>query len=449
MVTENRSESRMSSGRKDELAGFLELLPQSVVLEQRLIKSIRQSFEHFGFSPLDTASVQPWDVMTAGGAQYSDGGIGKPTFEVIEPPESVTGGRFGLRYDLTVPLSRFIAEHFASLHFPLHCYQIGKVWRAEELTPGHWREFYQCDVDIIGDGRASLCYDAEIACLISSAFDSVGMAGFTVHISNRKVIAALLRTHGIVHDRVSEIVHIIDEGGRQPVEETIDQLLAARLPKPAVLDVAELIRCTTIAEARRLFTVRDTDETGLDELDIVLDAARAMGMPPGRLRLDFSITRGHDYYTGTVYETFVTGREEWGAMGSGGRYDDLLSHVSGTSYPGVGISIGLSRLGALLRSDDQLPGGDTAEHDVIAVGNTASILDAVRRLRSTGFNTRTLFDTNTGTDPVGLCRTYSAKAMVTTGNVDGRETLVVCGAHGSVATVSADDLTATVTRIVA
>ncbi|GAA3737020.1 histidine--tRNA ligase [Micromonospora maritima] len=377
-----------------ELPGFPEWSPAGVSLERRLIRAISEGFESHGFRPLDTAAVQPWSVLTAGDGQYSDGGVGKPIFRVAEPPETDTGASLGLRYDLTVPLARHIAERGDTLAFPLSCYQIAKVWRAEIPDLSHAREFYQCDLDVIGRGELSLFFDAEIACALHAAFEAVGLGDFTVRISNRRALAALLAVHGLHNTRVKAIVQIIDEGGRQPREKTVLQLRDAGVADAVAEDIGELLSLHTVREARDLFARRGADQGGLDELETVIDAAIGLGMPAGRLRLDFSITRGHDYYTGTVYETFVAGREHWGAIGSGGRYDNLLGHVTGERYPGVGVSIGLTRLVGLLLEDARA-GGTAPDEVVVTRGPDAregSLLDVVRELRRRGLPTRVLFD---------------------------------------------------------
>jgi histidyl-tRNA synthetase len=379
------------------MPGFPESLPADVMFEQGVIRTIGRGFEARGFRPLDSACVQRQEVLVAGGAQYLDGGIPEFAFTVQEPPESYTGANLALRYDLTVPVSRFIAEHSSKLSFPLHCYQINKVWRAEQMpTATHWREFYQCDVDVIGDGELSLLYDAEIANALVGAFQNIGVAGFTVRISNRKVLAALLDSHGVRVHRARSIVQILDKGNRQPVEETVSQLVASGIPEHVAADLGRLVESPTLSEARDLLKLRGADLTGVEELDTVLRAADDLGMPENHLILDFSITRGHDYYTGTVFETFATGREHWGAIGAGGRYEDLLKHVNGSSYPGVGMSVGLARLMGLLREDGVRQQRGLRQDAITVVrhegGDAQNVLRSVRELRGAELSVQAVFD---------------------------------------------------------
>ncbi|MFI6764188.1 ATP phosphoribosyltransferase regulatory subunit [Streptomyces sp. NPDC050355] len=379
------------------MPGFPESLPADVMFEQDTIRTIGSGFEARGFRPLDSACIQRQEVLVAGGAQYLDGGIPEFAFTVQEPPESNTGANLALRYDLTVPVSRFIAEHSGKLSFPLHCYQINKVWRAEQMpTATHWREFYQCDVDVIGQGELSLLYDAEIANALVGAFQNIGVDGFTVRISNRKVLAALLDSHGIRVHRARSIVQILDKGNRQPIEDTVSQLTASGIPEYVAADLGRLIATPTLSDARDLLKLRGADLVGVEELDTVMRAAADLGMPDEHLVLDFSITRGHDYYTGTVFEIFATGREHWGAIGAGGRYEDLLKHVNGSSYPGVGMSVGLARLMGLLREDGVRKERGLRDDAVTVVlregGDAQAVLHAVRGLREAGLSAQAVFD---------------------------------------------------------
>ncbi|ONI91299.1 hypothetical protein ALI22I_09570 [Saccharothrix sp. ALI-22-I] len=399
------------------MPGFPESLPGDVLHEQAIIRTISDGFGRLGFKPLDTAAVQRQEVLVAGGAQYLDGGIPEFAFTVEEPPESRTGARFALRYDLTVPVSRFIAEHSDKLVFPLHSYQINKVWRAEQITTAtHWREFYQCDVDVIDRGELNFLYDAEIAYAVDTAFQGIGVDGFTIRVSNRKVLSALLDSHGVRVHRARGIVQILDKGAGQEISETVAQLTSAGVPPQVAADLARLATSTTIAEATELLDARGADKTGLGELERVMRAAEDLGMPDGHLVLDFSITRGHDYYTGTVFEIYATGREHWGAIGAGGRYDDLLGHVNGISYPGVGMSVGLARLMGLLREDGLFARRRPRENAAVVVPSTAglddAVLRAVRDLRLAGVATRAMFDPVAAEETSGIAEESEVAVLV-------------------------------------
>lgn len=428
-----------------QLPGFPEWSPSEVLMEQHLIRAIRDRFEHHGFQPVDLAAVQPWNVLVAGDAQYSDGGLTKPIFDVREPAETSTNAALGLRYDLTVPLARYIVEHAENLSFPWHCYQINKVWRAEPTSSRHSREFYQCDVDIIGHWELSLLYDAEIACVLNAAFDRIGVAGFAVHISNRRVISALLSSHGVEADRASFVVRVIDDGGRQPADQTVAELVEGGLPKAAAEDLGRLLTAKTVTDARSLLDERNADPSGLDDLTTVMEAALAMGMPADRLKLDFSITRGHDYYTGTVYETFAVGREHWGAIGSGGRYDNLLGHITGDPYPGVGVSLGLTRLVGFLRSDAEARPSLDGDAKVVVVGdaNPSDAIAALRELRSAGVPTLAMLDLPADAITTDFARDRQVQLVVAPSGRPGSVAVGQIGVDGS-ADVDLHDLLDTV-----
>ena len=245
------------------------------------------------------------------------------------------------------------AEHRDTLVFPLQHYQINKVWRAERPTLGHYREFYQCNIDVIGRDELDPRHDAEIACALNHAFDKIGVEGFRIRISHRRV------------------------------------LVAAGVQQDAARATGALLECSTLAAARQLLSQHGAPLDGLDELARVMAAAADMGLPADRLCLDFSITRGHDYYTGTVLETFIDGAEEWGAIGSGGRYHGLFAGVTGLNCPGVGVSIGLSRLIGLLSGSAGRP--YLARAALVAAEDEASIPDVAqvsRRIRDAGIPAR-------------------------------------------------------------
>lgn len=367
-----------------EHLGYPEWLPHEVKQERQLVSRIESGFQDHGFQPLDLAAIQPAELMTAGDAHLSDGGVSKPIFSVTEPPEVASDGMFALRYDLTVPLARYIDNNFDLLRFPLRVYQVNKVWRAERPTKKHWREFYQCDIDVIASKTLHPLYDAELAVALDATFTSLGLGDFVIRISNRKVMEALLAAHGMGSSRVSSIVELIDEAGIGEREELAARLRGAGVERATAEDLQTLVTMQSSEDATGLLVARGADPIGLQELDTTMKALKDLGMTPGHAVVDFAITRGHDYYTGTVFETFAAGREDWGAIGSGGRYDNLMSHVSGKALPGVGVSLGLTRLVALLRAEGGL---DQPTHrGVLVTGRTANdwarVVRAVGRLRS-------------------------------------------------------------------
>jgi histidyl-tRNA synthetase len=324
------------------VSGFPEWLPSVRLVEERFISLIREQFQLFGFTPIETPAVERLEVLTA------KGGMQRQIYSLGRPAEGDSDTGLGLHFDLTVPLARYVVQHAEELVFPFRRYQIQKVWRGERAQRGRFREFYQCDIDVIGRGSLDLIHDAEIPCVINSAFSALKLPEFQVRISNRKVLGNLLSVRKVEDDQLVRVLRAIDKSHNAGKEKTLASFSEERVASELTPAIMALIECTSIAEARKIFAAAKAPTEGLDELQSVIENAMTLGMPESRLRPDFRIARGLDYYTGTIYETFVQNHEDWGSICSGGRYDDLASYFSKQNFPGVGISIGLSRLLDLL-----------------------------------------------------------------------------------------------------
>jgi histidyl-tRNA synthetase len=323
------------------ISGFPEWTPAVKLAEERLLATIREQYELFGFTPIETPAVERMDVLT------SKGGLQRQVFAVSRPQEGDEADLetdLGLHFDLTVPLARYVVQHAGQLSFPFRRYQIQKVWRGERAQRGRYREFYQCDIDVVGRNSLDLVHDAEMPCVIDRVLTALGVPDFSIRVSNRKILFELIAAGGVPTERGADVLRAVDKAHRTGAEKTRRILAAEGLDAPLVDRLLELIACEDVAAARAILTAAGATTTGLDELAFVLEHAASFGMTAGRLRPDFSIARGLDYYTGTVYETFVTGQEKLGSVCSGGRYDDLASFFSKEKFPGVGLSIGLSRL---------------------------------------------------------------------------------------------------------
>ncbi|MPZ87201.1 MAG: histidine--tRNA ligase [Nitriliruptorales bacterium] len=370
------------------ISGFPEWLPEVRILEQTLIDRIRRAYELFGFAPIETPAAERLEVLTSkGGMERQMYSLGRPAEDGADAVTSL-----GLHFDLTVPLARYVASHAEELVFPFRRYQIQKVWRGERAQRGRFREFYQCDVDIVGDGSLAVAYDAEMPCVINSAFGAIGVGEFRVHVSNRKILSGLFGAFGIEGEQVAEALRLVDKYGMSDRPR-----LAAALQEhgcePKLVDrVLDVLPAGTVEEAMGLLEGFDAAREGATELRDVLDRAVQLGMPAERLVADFSIARGLDYYTGTVYETFVAGNQDWGSVCSGGRYDDLTLALSGRAYPGVGISIGLTRLLYLLIQSRTLqPGARTPAVVLVTMQDAERYFDDYlalgHRLRGSGIPT--------------------------------------------------------------
>ncbi len=324
------------------VSGFPEWLPNVRLMEEHFIATIQQQYRLFGFTPIESPAVERMEVLTSkGGMQRQIYTLGRP-----EEGESETG--LGLHFDLTVPLARYVVQHAEELVYPFRRYQIQKVWRGERAQRGRFREFYQCDIDVIGRGSLDVIHDAEIPCVINATFTALGLPDFRVHVSNRKILSDLLSVREVSPDQLVCILRAVDKSHDAGPEKTREAFADEGVHEELVPAIMDLIDLQSIDEAREVFATVNAPTEGLDELQSVIDYAVALGMPESRLRPDFRIARGLDYYTGTIYETFVLGKESWGSICSGGRYDDLASFFSKQKFPGVGISIGLSRLFNLL-----------------------------------------------------------------------------------------------------
>ena len=366
------------------ISGFPEWLPDKRIVEQNILDVIRQSYELFGFTPIETPSVERWPVLAA------KGGIQRQVFSVGRPSLEETAERdLGLHFDLTVPLARYVASRSSQLTFPFRRYQMQKVWRGERAQRGRFREFYQCDIDIIGSETLDLLYDAEIARVIGVVFDTLGVSGIKVHISNRKILTSLAGAFQIDSSSVETILRLIDKASRDGAAAVAALLRKEGFEAGVASAFERLLDAPDLATARAVVAGAGADATGVDDLQQVHDAALALGMPANQIEVDLGIARGLDYYTGTVYETFVTGHETWGSVCSGGRYEDLASYFTDRSLPGVGVSIGATRLLDLLTQSEIMPlGAKTPTKVLVATQDRTNYLprylEFVASLRGAG-----------------------------------------------------------------
>jgi histidyl-tRNA synthetase len=323
-------------------SGFSEYLPAAQLEFNRLADIIRETYERYGFAPLDTPVLELSEVLLAKG-----GG------ETEQQVYRFTRGRNDLtmRYDLTVPLARYVAEHEADLAFPFRRYQIGRVYRAERAQAGRFREFYQCDIDVIGSD--SPIVDAEFPAIINEIFGRFNFGEFTIRLNDRRILNGFFEAVGLEASS-RDVLRIIDKMEKISRDELVGELRSAGLTNRQIDSILQFTAISgnnnEVLEQLRQLDATSTQLTeGVDKLEAVIAAIRVMGVPESRFKIDLKIARGLDYYTGTVYETVLNEHPEVGSVCSGGRYDDLAGHYTKSSLPGVGISIGLSRLFYKLR----------------------------------------------------------------------------------------------------
>ena len=321
------------------LAGFMELMPNEQILFEQIKQKIEKTYQKFGFLPLDTPILELSEVLLA----KAGGETEKQIYRFEKGDTDIS-----MRFDLTVPLAKYVAKNYGNLSFPFRRYQIGKVYRGERTQKGRFREFYQCDIDIIGDGELSVINDAELPSVIYNIFKELGFDDFTIRINNRKILNGLFESLN-QKENATEILRIIDKIEKIGKEAVIEELEKIEIPSDAINKIMDFIEIegTTDEKLQKLneLNIKNEEfEKGLDELTQVVKYVRIFGIPEANFKVDLTIARGLDYYTGTVYETFLNQYRELGSVCSGGRYENLAEYYTDKQLPGVGISIGLTRL---------------------------------------------------------------------------------------------------------
>ncbi len=321
------------------LSGFMELLPNEQLVFNSMLQAIQKSYESFGFTPLDTPIIEKSEVLLAkAGAEAT-----KQTYSFKKGDNDLA-----LRFDLTVPLARYVSQHMHELIFPFKRYQIGKVYRGEKPQKGRFREFYQCDIDVIGKDELGLETDAEIVAVTYSTFKNLGIGKFLIRINNRKILSGFIKSLGIGANSV-ELLRVIDKQEKMPKEkfrELLEELIGKKQNVDKLLSLLA-INGNSKDIFKKLEDLGVGDKTyleGLTELKEVVKYVNYYGVPESNWEIDLSIARGLEYYTGTVYETTLVDYPQIGSVCSGGRYDDLANYYTEQKLPGVGISIGLTRL---------------------------------------------------------------------------------------------------------
>jgi len=320
------------------LPGFMELLPADQIVFNDMLDTIKETFEKYGFIPVDTPMIEKSEVLLA----KSGGETEKQVYRFNKGDNDLS-----LRFDLTVPLARYVSQHFGDLTFPFRRYHIGKVFRGEKPQKGRFREFYQCDIDIIGNERLSVVNDAEILSVIYSTFKSLGFDDFTIRINNRKILNGFFESVKI-SDK-AEVLRIIDKLEKIGEKAVISELKAIGLSSVDADSVLRFINikgsCSEIVKSlRELGIENEIFIEGINELELVVNYIDSFKVPSSNYAVDLTIARGLDYYTGTIYETILNQYPSIGSVCSGGRYDNLAQNYTTKKLPGVGISIGLTRL---------------------------------------------------------------------------------------------------------
>ena len=333
------------------LSGFMELLPRQQMVMERIMEILRETYSLYGFTPLDTPIIEASEVLLAKGGGETE----KQIYRFTKGDADLA-----LRFDLTVPLAKYVALHYNDLSFPFRRYQIGKVYRGERAQRGRFREFYQADIDIIGDGKLDVTNEAEIPAIIYQVFTRLGLHRFQIRVNNRKILNGFYAMLGLT-DKAGDIMRTVDKLDKIGAGKVRDLLTAEDIGLTAD-QAGEILAFIAIQGSNQqvlsaLESYRGRNKVfdqGLDELHTVVKYLSAFGVPEKNFAVDLTIARGLDYYTGTVYETTMLDHPEIGSVCSGGRYDNLAEYYTDKQLPGVGISIGLTRLFYVLQEQGML-----------------------------------------------------------------------------------------------
>ncbi len=385
--------------------GVMELLPRDQIAFQQMLDTIRRTFERFGFLPVETPVMELSEVLlTKSGGETERQVYFVQSTGALEKSSSGGADRMpelALRFDLTVPLARYVAEHEHELAFPFRRYQMQRVYRGERAQRGRFREFYQCDIDVIGKDTLSIRHDAEIPAVIHAVFQALAIGDFTIQLNHRKLLRGFFEGLDIGGgERQIAVLREIDKLGKRG-EDAVRTTLAgegfglgagviARLM--AFSQVRSHDHADALAKLDTLGTGTPLFDEGVAELREVLQQLRAMGVPESRYAINLSIARGLDYYTGLVYETALDAHPQIGSICSGGRYDDLASHYTKSRLPGVGISIGLTRLFFQLREAGVIAAADSSVDALVRLMEDRDLEHALalsQQLRAAGLNVET------------------------------------------------------------
>ena len=369
--------------------GFMELTPSDQILFNKMMDTIRKNYEKFGFLPIDTPLIEKSEVLLAKGGGETE----KQIYKVVKGDTDMC-----LRFDLTVPLARYVAQHYSDLSFPYKRYHIGKVYRGERNQKGRFREFYQADIDIIGNGSLDVINDAEIPSVIYSTFKDLGFDSFPIKLNKRKILPGFLNKLGI--NDSTFVLRTVDKLEKIGIDNVKNELKEIEISQTSIEKIIEFISINgtndeIISKLKGLNIDNGLFVEGLNELSKTVEYIRLFGVPEENFAVDLTIARGLDYYTGTVYETFLNEYPEIGSVCSGGRYDDLATYYTKQKLPGVGISIGLTRLFYQLTEGEIIKSTDNSLTQVLVIPMDGYMDYAIKGssiLRESGIYTQVYFE---------------------------------------------------------
>ena len=377
----------MSKVEPKTLPGFMELLPSEQIEFNRIKDIIRKTYEKYGFLPIDTPIIESSEVLLA----KAGGETEKQIYRFNKGDTDLS-----LRFDLTVPLAKYVAKNYNDLAFPFRRYQIGKVYRGERTQRGRYREFYQCDIDIIDNENLNIINDAEIPSIIYNIFKEINFGKFTIRINNRKILSGFFDALGL-SEKVTDILRIVDKIDKAGKDSIVEMLKEIGIEEEKTNKIIEFITTkeNVVSYLKSLNIENELFNTGVQELEIVDKYMKFFGVSSEYYMIDLSIARGLDYYTGTVYETIVDEYPNLGSICSGGRYDNLAEFYTDKKLPGVGISIGLTRLFYVLTEYKLIENkkSSISEYLIIPMVEDLSYpIEVATKLRLKGINVEIYFD---------------------------------------------------------
>ncbi|MCK9415038.1 MAG: histidine--tRNA ligase [Candidatus Dojkabacteria bacterium] len=367
------------------MPGFMELLPNQQIAFNKMLDKINEVYKLYGFRPIETPILERAEVLLT----KSGGETEKQIYQFQKGDNNIA-----MRFDLTVPLARYVAQYQNDLVFPFKIGNIGKVYRGEKPQAGRFREFYQCDADIIGRDELDISFDAEIISLMYTILTGLGFDKFKIKINNRKVMSGFFQSLDM--DSPADILRILDKLDRLKREDIVFELKELKIDDEKIDKIFEFIETKDdIIEKLKEFDIQNEIYwQGVEELEYVDNRVKDLSIDEENYEIDLGLSRGLDYYTGTVYETFLTDYPEFGSIYSGGRYDNLSSYYTDNRFPGVGCSIGLTRLFDCLLKENQIDTTQQTSTNVLIVGMEGFdtyALELGNRLRGFGINTEVLF----------------------------------------------------------
>lgn len=363
------------------LPGFMELLPKEQLIFNDIVNKVTNVYSQNGFLPMDTPIIEKASVLLAKSAGETE----KQVYSFKKGDKDLA-----LRFDLTVPFARFVAQYYNDLTFPFKRYQIGKVYRGERNQRGRYREFYQCDVDVVGNGKLDIKNDALVVSTVYKALKSIGLGKFKIQMSNRKILKGILQELNVENDvEVMILIDKYDKIGKEKFTEDLIEIVGEEKSN-FINKVMEFSgnNEAIISELKALNIENELYRKGVDELEEVIKYLALFGVDKNFFKIDLKIIRGLDYYTGTVFETLIEGHEEFGSISSGGRYDNLAQNYTDNVLPGVGMSIGLTRLFFVLGEIGFLENyklEDNEKYLIVPIGDTFEFsMEVLAKLQQSG-----------------------------------------------------------------